>query len=155
MEVSFPDERVGNGDSLSGLRIFSVSETKHGSKTTMSWLPSNVFNLYTDAAGGFGFGNIFGNFWYYGPWPDEALVKSINRTTSQDPIVMILVRQLVLAYLKLNILFWAKHVPGAKNTLADALSRLQVSKFCKLAPAGVQIYPSVIPTQLLPHNWQI
>ncbi len=73
---------------------------------------------------------IFGNFWCYGPWPDEALVKIINRTTSQNPTVMIFVRQLVLACLKLNILFRAKHVPGAKNTLADALSRLQVSKFC-------------------------
>ena len=60
MEVSFPDECVG--DSLSGLRIFSVSETKHGSKTTMSWLPSNVFNLYTDAAGGLGFGT---NIWQF------------------------------------------------------------------------------------------
>jgi hypothetical protein len=42
---------------------------------------------------------------------------------------MIFVRRLVLACLKFNILFRAKHVPGAKNTLADALSRLQVSKF--------------------------
>ena len=35
------------------------------------WLPSNVLNLYTDAAGGLGFGAIFGNFWCYGPWSDE------------------------------------------------------------------------------------
>ncbi len=86
---------------------------------------------------------------------NAALVEIINKTTSRDPTVMIFVRQLVLAWLKFNILFRAKHVPGAKNTLADALSRLQVSKFRELAPAGVQIYSSVIPAQLLPHNWQI
>ena len=86
---------------------------------------------------------------------NAALVKIINKTTSQDPTVMIFVRRLVLACLKLIILFRAKHVPGAKNTLADALSRLQVSKFRKLVSAGVQIYPSVILAQLLPHSWQI
>ena len=32
------------------------------------WLPSNLLNLYTDAAG---FGAIFVNFWFYGPWPEE------------------------------------------------------------------------------------
>jgi hypothetical protein len=35
------------------------------------WLPSNLLNLFTDAAAGHGFGAIFGNFWFYGPWPEE------------------------------------------------------------------------------------
>ena len=86
---------------------------------------------------------------------NAALVEIINKTTSRDPTVMIFVRRLVLACLKFNILFRAKHVPGSKNTLADALSRLHVSKFRELAPAGVQIYHLVIPAQLLPHSWQI
>ena len=77
---------------------------------------------------------------------NAALVDIINKTTSRDPTIMVLARQLVLACLKFNILFRAQHVPGVHNTLADALSRLQVSKFKELAPAGVQALPTVIPS---------
>ena len=86
---------------------------------------------------------------------NAALVDIINKSTSRDVIVMIFVRRLVLACLKFNILFRARHVPGAKNILADSLSRLQVSKFKQLAPVGVHASPTVIPTDLLPPNWPI
>ena len=58
---------------------------------------------------------------------NAALVDIINKATSRDPTVMIFVRRLVLAWLRFNILFQAQHVPGVKNSLADSLSRLQVS----------------------------
>ena len=86
---------------------------------------------------------------------NAALVDIINKATSRDVIVMIFVRRLVLACLKYNILFRARHVPGVKNVLADSLSRLQVAKFKQLAPVGVQPSPTVIPAQLLPQNWPI
>ncbi len=86
---------------------------------------------------------------------NAALVEIINRATSRDVTVMIFVRQLVLACLRFNILFRAQHVPGVKNSLADALSRLQVSRFKQLAPAGMQATPTIIPVHLLPHNWQL
>ena len=86
---------------------------------------------------------------------NAALVDIINKSTSRDVIVMIFVRRLVLACLKFNILFRARHVPGVKNILADSLSRLQVSKFKQLAPVGVHASPTVIPTDLLPPNWPI
>ena len=86
---------------------------------------------------------------------NAALVDIINKATSRDVIVMIFVRRLVLACLKYNILFCARHVPGVKNVLADSLSRLQVAKFKQLAPVGVQPSPTVIPAQLLPQNWPI
>ena len=86
---------------------------------------------------------------------NAALVDIINKATSRDVTVMIFVRRLVLACLKFNILFRAHHVPGVKNVLADALSRLQVSKFKQLAPVGVQSSPTVIPAQLLPYNWPL
>ena len=86
---------------------------------------------------------------------NAALVDIINKTTSRDPTIMVLVRQLVLACLKFNIFFRAQHVPAVHNTLADALSRLQVSKFKELAPAGVQALPTVIPSHLMPRSWSI
>ena len=86
---------------------------------------------------------------------NAALVDIINKATSRDVTVMIFVRRLVLACLKFNILFRARHVPGVKNVLADALSRLQVSKFKQLAQVGVQLSPTVIPAQLLPYNWPL
>ena len=86
---------------------------------------------------------------------NAALVDIINKTTSRDPTIMILVRQLVLSCLKFNIFFRAEHVPGVQNTLADAFSRLQVSKFKELAPAGVQALPTVIPSHLMPRSWSI
>ena len=49
---------------------------------------------------------------------------------------MVFVRRLVLACLKFNILFRARHVPGVKNILADSLSRLQVSKFKQPSSGG-------------------
>ena len=62
---------------------------------------------------------------------NEALVHVINKSTCRDTSLMIFVRtcKLVLVCLKHNILFKAKHISGFKNTLADALSRLQDRTF--------------------------
>ena len=62
---------------------------------------------------------------------NEALVHVINTSTCRNTSLMIFVRtcKLVLVCLKHNILFKAKHVSGFKNTLADALSRLQDRTF--------------------------
>ena len=85
---------------------------------------------------------------------NAALVKIINKATPHDPIVMTFVHRLVLACLRFNILFRTRHVPGAKNSLADSLSRLQVSRFKQLAPAGIWATPTIVPVHLLPRNWQ-
>ena len=42
---------------------------------------------------------------------------------------MVFVRKLVSICLHYNIVFKAKHIPGVRNRLADALSRLQVHTF--------------------------
>ena len=86
---------------------------------------------------------------------NAALVDIISKSTSWDVIVIIFIRPLVLACLKFNILFCARHVPGVKNILADSLSRLQISKFKQLALVGVYTSPTVIPIDLLPPNWPI
>ena len=54
---------------------------------------------------------------------NEALVSVINKQSSKEKLVMVLVRRLVVAGLKYNIVCQAQQVPGRYNTMADALSR--------------------------------
>ena len=56
---------------------------------------------------------------------NAALVEIINRTTSQDPTVMIFVRRLLLASLIFNILFRAKHISGVYNVRKYFLSLVE------------------------------
>jgi len=67
---------------------------------------------------------------------NQAVVDIISRQTSRDQPCMSLVRELVLRCLQHNILIKARHIPGVDNTIADALSRLQVPLFRKLAPTA-------------------
>ena len=85
---------------------------------------------------------------------NEALVHVINKSTCKDTTLMIFVCKLVLVCLRQNILFKAKHISGFKNTLADALSRLQIPRFKKLAPAYMDPMPTVIPPHL-PAHWPL
>ena len=57
---------------------------------------------------------------------------------------MKLVRRLVLACLKYNVLFRCRHVPGYENVIADHLSRLQ-----NVAP-WLDCTPVAIPDALKP-----
>ena len=66
--------------------------------------------------------------------------------------LLYLIYELILTCLQHNILFRARHIQGKKNTLADNLSPLQVSRFKALA-SNVEESQSVITPHLLPHNW--
>ena len=81
---------------------------------------------------------------------NESLVHVINKQSCQDKSLMFFVRKLVLACLKYNILFKAKHIPGIHNKLADCLSRFQVQTFKQLAPTHMNRFPTDIPQHLLP-----
>lgn len=85
---------------------------------------------------------------------NEALVHVINKQSCKDKQLMFYVRKLVFICLQHNILFKAKHIRGIHNCLADSLSRLQISKFHQLAPAGMDQAPTDIPFHLQPQNWQ-
>lgn len=82
---------------------------------------------------------------------NQAVVEIINRQTSKDRSVMVLLRHFVLCTLKYNILFQAKHIAGSLNRESDALSRLQVEKFRSLAPYADD-QPTPIPGGLQPRN---
>ena len=60
---------------------------------------------------------------------NAAVVVIINKQTSKDSVIMVLLRDLVLSCLRHNILFQARHIPGFNNSRADYLSRSQVTKF--------------------------
>ena len=80
---------------------------------------------------------------------NEALVTIINKQTSREPSVMVLMRKLVLSCLRYNIQFTARHVPGRDNTLADKLSPCQVDEFLTLAP-WVNLEPATVPYHVSP-----
>jgi hypothetical protein len=62
--------------------------------------------------------------------------------------VMALVRRLVLASMKYNILIRAEHIPGKYNILPDLLSYLQIKKFQALAP-NMDKAPTFVRQELL------
>ena len=80
-----------------------------------------------------------------------ALTFIINKLTSKDPKIMVLVRKLALLVLKFNILFQCEHIIGKNNVLADALSRFNLQEFRRLAPF-MHRDPVHLPQDLLPHN---
>lgn len=133
--------------------------------------------LFTDAAGAYGYGAVFGSAWSVAPWPEhwhslgfiknltllelfpivvalelwapcmkdrricfwsdnESVVMAVNRLSSSSLLVLALLRRLVLLYLKFNIFFRARHIPGVDNIIADALSRLQWQVFRNLHPTA-------------------
>lgn len=79
---------------------------------------------------------------------NEAVVYIIRKQTCKVTDVMALVRRLVLASMKFNILIRAEHIPGKFNLLPDLLSRLQITRFHSLAPE-MDKKPTTVPADLL------
>lgn len=67
---------------------------------------------------------------------NSATVTIIKKGRSPVSSIMNLMRHLTWLAAKHNFYVTAEHVPGTHNVLADALSRLQVTKFLKLAPGA-------------------
>ena len=81
---------------------------------------------------------------------NQALVTIINKRTSQSKYVMQLLRPLVLLTMCNNVQFKAVHLSGVNNELADSLSRFQMVRFRKLAPAA-----SSTPADIAVEFWAI
>ena len=60
---------------------------------------------------------------------NAAVVDVVNKQTSRQKDIMVLLRDLVLSCLRHNILFQARHIPGLQNSSAYYLSRSQVVNF--------------------------
>ena len=72
-------------------------------------------------------------------WCDnEATVAIVKKGRSKCLQIMRLMRQFTWCACKYNFVFSAKHVPGRNNEISDALSRLQIDRFYRLAPNAAQ-----------------
>ena len=65
---------------------------------------------------------------------NEATVHVINNMTSRDKIMMRLVRRLVVAAMRFNIVFRSEHIIGKTNMVADCLSRFKFQEARMWAP---------------------
>lgn len=80
---------------------------------------------------------------------NEATVAILKKGRSKSAHIMPLVRRLTLIAAQQNFVFLSKHVPGKFNSKADALSRLQINKFRRLAKEAQEFPCKVPPPQLV------
>ena len=82
---------------------------------------------------------------------NQAVVHMINKTTSSCKNCMVLLRIIVLEGLIYNRRVFARFIPTKMNGRADALSRLEFSRFFRLSPLSSQFQPEKLP----PHMWPV
>ncbi len=85
---------------------------------------------------------------------NQAVVHILIKQTSQEPMIMVLVRNLVLTYLARNIKFSAQHMPGITNMLPDHISHFQVMGVL-LRKYGMKVLPETVPEHILPKNFKL
>ena len=78
---------------------------------------------------------------------NQATVAILSAKSSKIPRIMNLIRLITFQTLKFNFTFTAKHVPGIDNSIADSLSRFQMTRFRLLAPDASPV-PCPIPPSL-------
>ena len=78
-----------------------------------------------------------------------SVVNILQSQTSNDPEIMNLLRPMVVSSMINDVQFYAFHIPGKSNTIADLMSRFQVQKAKNLAP-WLDPLPLDIPHQWLP-----
>lgn len=78
-----------------------------------------------------------------------SIVNILQSQTSKDPEIMNLLRPMVVSSMINDVQFYAFHIPGKSNTIADLMSRFQVQKAKNLAP-WLDPLPLDIPHQWLP-----
>ena len=75
---------------------------------------------------------------------NETLVYVLNKQSSKESQIMLMIRKFVLLVLQYNISFKAEHIPKKKNYLSDTLSHLQIQIFLHLMPEAER-NPTSIP----------
>lgn len=73
-----------------------------------------------------------------------ATVEIISKGRSKVPSIMKLMRKLTYHSALCNFTVHARHIPGIQNSVADSLSRFQMSRFHQLAPQADSL-PSPCP----------
>ena len=75
---------------------------------------------------------------------NHAVVDIWSSGTSRSPELMVLVRRLFFVAASHNFTVVLQHIPGTDNAIADALSRMQMTRFRSLAPLALTT-PTAIP----------
>lgn len=75
---------------------------------------------------------------------NEATVNILKKGRSKSPHIMPLMRRITFVAAQQNFVFVSRHVPGKHNSIADALSRLQLDRFRKLA-IEAEPFPCKVP----------
>ena len=78
---------------------------------------------------------------------NTAVMAVVNKGAARDSALSHLLCLLAFALAVLDITLTARHLPGAQNTSADALSRNNLQLFFSLNPQASPV-PAVIPPQL-------
>lgn len=73
---------------------------------------------------------------------NQAVVAIMNRQSSKCPHIMRLVRRLTLTCLRHNIVLRGEYIQGCSNTIADKLSRFEMTNFFQEVPTA-----NLAPTQ--------
>ena len=76
-----------------------------------------------------------------------AVVYAVNKKSARDPAISSLLRLLCLLCAIYDITLVARHLPGIKNTAADALSRNKLQLFLSSHPQA-SLIPTIIPSSL-------
>lgn len=79
-----------------------------------------------------------------------AVVQVMNAQNCKDPTLLHLLRCLHFFTAVLDITIWAKHIPGVKNTIADAVSRNHLQVFHQMVE-GADPLPTTIPQE----TWEL
>ena len=69
---------------------------------------------------------------------NAAVVEIIDKTSCKENRTMRLVRRLVIAGLRFNVQFRAKHIPGKHNVVCDLLSQFYLQEAKDLAPCWIR-----------------
>jgi hypothetical protein len=83
-----------------------------------------------------------------------ALVSALEKRSCKLELANILLRDISLVCMEEGIVLKVEHIPGSKNKLADALSRLQVKEFLKLTNARMGP-PEVVADCFSPANCKL
>ena len=85
---------------------------------------------------------------------NQAVVSIINKQSSRNRKVMVLLRQFVLNCLNFNLDFKSVHIAGSQNVTSDLISRLQIN-VTNAEQHGLKKNPERVPDYLLPENWNL
>jgi hypothetical protein len=78
-----------------------------------------------------------------------STVDIINKGRSKVLSIMKLMRKLTYHSALNNYVIYAKHIPGINNSIADAISRFQMTKFRTMAPEAVLMPTPCLPASML------